>query len=242
MKGGVEMTRGIRTLLVVGQIRGEVEPLAEALGRHEELGVDGVVAVGDLGAPWSKPDTYREIFRTLGESGLRTFWLPGANDAPLHAYLREAHNMEIAFPLLRGVHATVVQAPGQLVFSGMGGEILDDPEAIRGEETLLRYPGWEVEYRLKVLNEFKERQKVFLFTTSPAHKGLHEPGSEVLAELIKTYKPRLVVVGRDGGASEMRIAKTLVISPGRMDQGQYALVDLRELTVEAVTPSPQATV
>ena len=40
----------------------------------------------------------------------------------------------------------------------------------------------------------------------------------------------------------MRIAKSLVISPGRMDQGQYALVDLRELTVEAVTPEAQATV
>jgi uncharacterized protein len=235
------MTRAIRTLLVVGQIRGEVKALARVLDRHEELGVDGVVAVGDLGAAWSKADTYREIFRTLGESGLHTFWLPGANDAPVRDYLREASNMEIAFPLLRGVHATAVQAPGQLVFCGMGGEILDDPDAIRGEETQLRYPGWEVEYRLKVLYEFKERQKVFLFTTSPAHKGLHEPGSEVLAELIKTYKPRLVVVGREG-ASEMRIAKSLVISPGRMDQGQYALVDLRELTVEAVTPEAQATV
>jgi uncharacterized protein len=235
------MTRGIRTVLVVGQIRGEVEPLSRLLGRHEELGVDAVVAVGDLGAAWSKADTYREIFRTLGESGLRVFWLPGANDAPVRDYLREAHNMEIAFPLLRGVHGTAVQAPGQFVFSGMGGEILDDPDAMRGEETLLRYPGWEVEYRLKGRNEFKERQKVFLFTTWPAHKGLHEPGSEVLAELIKTYKPRLVVVGREG-ASEMRIAKTLVISPGRMDQRQYALVDLRELTVEAVTPAEQATV
>jgi uncharacterized protein len=235
------MTQSIRTVLVVGQIRGEVEPLGRLLGRHDELGFDAVIAVGDLGAAWSKADTYREIFRTLGESGLRTFWLPGANDAPLHEYLREAHSMEIAFPLLRGVHATAVEAPGQFVFSGVGGEILDDPDAIRGEETLLRYPAWEVEYRLKILNEFKERQKVFLFTTWPAHKGLHEPGSEGLAELIKTYKPKLVVVGRERPA-EMRLAKTLVVSPGRMDQGQYALVDLRDLTVEAVTSAEQATV
>jgi uncharacterized protein len=235
------VSRGIRNLLVVGQVRGDVEKLGLLVDRREELGADAIVAVGDLGAPWSKAETYRDIFRILGESGVHAFWVPGPVDAPVAEYLREAHNMEIAFPLLRGVHATAVQAPGQLLFAGVGGEILDDPDAIRGEETLLRYPGWEVEYRLKILNEFKERQKVFLFTTSPAHKGLHEAGSEVLAELINTYRPKLVVVGRED-PTELRIGKSLVLSPGRLDHGRYALVDVRTLSVEAVAPAGEATV
>ena len=77
-----------------------------------------------------------------------------------------------------------------VLFAGMGGEIVDDPDAEREEQQALRYPAWEVEYRLKVLRELAhDYQKVFLFTTVPAHKGLRRPGSEMLAELIKTYSP-----------------------------------------------------
>ena len=226
------MARRIRTLLAIGDIRGEIEPLKRVLERLPETGADAVAATGDLGAAWSKADTYREIFRTLGEAGRPTFWVPGPTDAPLDDHLREAHNLEIAFPLLHGVHGTAVQADGQLLFAGMGGEIVDDPAAKRGEEALLRYPGWEVEYRLKIIREFKDRRMVFLFTTPPAHKGLHGQGSEVLAELIKTYNPRVVLV-RGEGVAEGRIGKSLIVSPGRLDQGEYAVVDLHELTVEA---------
>ena len=230
------MSRAIRTLLVAGNIRGELEPLERLLGRAPDIGADAIAVVGDLGAAWSKADTYREVFRLLGESGKPTYWIPGAIDAPLGDYLREAHNMEIVFPSLRGVHGTAAQADGQLLFAGMGGEIVDDPDTKRNEEAMLRYPGWEVEYRLKVIREFKERQKVFLFTTTPAHKGLQQAGSEILAELIKTYSPRLVVLGQED-ATQMRIAKSLVVAPGRLDRDQYALVDLRELSVELNAPA-----
>lgn len=225
------MARQIRTLLTIGDIRGEVEQLKRVLEKLPETGADAIAVTGDLGAAWTKADTYREIFRTLGEAGRPAFWVPGPTDAPLEEYLREAHNMEIVFPSLRGVHGTAAQADGQLLFAGMGGEIVDDPHAKRGEETSLQYPGWEVEYRLKIIREFKERRLVFLFTTPPAHKGLHGPGSETLAELIKTYNPRLVIVAGEGAAEE-RIGKSLVVSPGRFDRGIYALVDLHELTVE----------
>lgn len=235
------MAGRIRTLLAIGDIRGEVEPLKRVFEKLPETGADAVAVIGDLGAAWSKADTYRAIFRTLGEAGRPTFWVPGPIDAPLDDYLREAHNMEIAFPSLHGVHGTAAQADGQLLFAGMGGEIVDDPDAKRAEETLLRYPGWEVEYRLKIIREFKDRRLVFLFTTPPAHKGLHGPGSEVLAELIKTYNPRLVLVRGDGVAEE-RIGKSLVVSPGRLDQGEYALVDLQDLTVEAAEPAARTAV
>jgi uncharacterized protein len=235
------MARRIRMLLAIGDIRGEVESLTHVLERLPETGADAVAVIGDLGAAWSKPDTYRAIFQTLGEAGRPTFWVPGPTDAPLDDYLREAHNMEIAFSSLHGVHGTAVQADGQLLFAGMGGEIVDDPDAKRGEQSLLRYPAWEVEYRLKVIREFKDRRTVFLFTTAPAHKGLHGPGSEVLAELIKTYNPRLVLV-RGDGVAEGWIGKSLVVSPGRLDQGEYALVDLQELSVEAASPAARMTV
>jgi hypothetical protein len=234
--------RTIRTVLVGANIRGELGPLERLLAKAPSLGVDALVILGDLGAAWSKADTYREIFRLLGESGKPIFWVPGATDAPLDDYLREAHNMEIVFPHLRGVHGTAAQGDGQVLFAGMGGEIHDDPETKRNEEAMLRYPGWEAEYRLKIIREFKERQKVFLFTTPPAHKGLHSPGSETVAELINTYRPRLVLVAGEDGVAEMKIGTSLVVWPGRVDRDQYAVVDLRELIVELPAPTTDTTV
>lgn len=115
----------------------------------------------------------------------------------------------------------------------MGGEIVDDPDAEREEQQALRYPAWEVEYRLKVLRELAhDYQKVFLFTTVPAHKGLRRPGSEMLAELIKTYSPRVALVAGGEGVRKEMLANTLVVVPGSLARGEYAVVDVQDRTVK----------
>ena len=235
------MAGGVRKMVAVAGIGGEVQSLERLVGELSERGADAVAVVDDLGAPWSKADTYRAIFRALGEGNLLTFWVPGRIDAPLGDYLRESYNMEIAYPYLHGVHGTVALAPGGVLFAGMGGEISDDPETVRVEEALVRYAGWEVEYRLKVIREFDVDQQVFLFSTPPAHKGLHQAGSEVLAGLIKTYNPRLAIVGGEEPARG-ELARTHVVCPGRLDHGDYAVVDLRTGSVEAATLARQAAV
>jgi uncharacterized protein len=234
------MSRDLK-LLAIGGINGAVEPLEQLLAKLTERTITAVAVVGDLSAAWSKPDTYRAVFKALGRAERATFWVPGPTDAPLRDYLRESSNMETVYPHLHGVHGTVARAPDQLMFAGMGGEIVDDLDAIRAEEALLRYPAWEAEYRLKVIREFKEYEKVFLFTTKPAHKGLREPGSEALAELIKTFNPRVAIVAGEGVAEE-RLAKTLVVCPGRLDRGQYALIDLDDLSVDVGTVAEYAAV
>jgi HSP20 family molecular chaperone IbpA/Icc-related predicted phosphoesterase len=219
--------RAVRQLLAVGGISGEVEPLERVLREIPATSApDAVAVVGDLGAPWSKPHTYRAIFQVLGETTLPVYWVPGLTDAPLRDYLREAYNMEIVYPSLHGVHGTAAVGSDHIVFAGMGGEIVDDPDALRSEEALLRYPGWEVEYRLKVIREFEDHQKVFLFTTPPAHKGLRQEGSETLAELIKTWSPRVAIIAGEQPRQEP-LGSTLVVCPGRVDRGEYALIDLR---------------
>jgi Icc-related predicted phosphoesterase len=235
------MGQGVRKLVGVAGISGEVHSLEQLFGELDGSGADAVAVVGDLGAPWSKADTYRAIFRALGEGNRPTFWVPGRTDAPLRDYLRESYNMEIAYPFLHGVHGTAALGPGDVLFAGMGGEISDDPETIRAEEALVRYAGWEVEYRLKVVREFEAQEQVFLFTTPPAHKGLREPGSEVLAELIKTYNPRAVIVGGEEPA-EKELGRTLVVCPGRLDRGHYAVVDLHTRSVDAASLAQQAVV
>jgi Icc-related predicted phosphoesterase len=235
------MAKHIQKLLAVGGVNGEVEVLEALLAGLRDDAVDAVTVVGDLGAPWSKADTYRAIFKTLGQSELTAFWVPGRNDAPLGDYLRESYNMEIAYPKLRSVHATAVVGPDHVLFAGIGGDIADDPEVVRSEEALIRYPGWEAEYRLKVLDEFKDYPKVFLFTTRPQHKGLGEEGSEVLAELINTYRPRLVVTAGDEPAEE-RLGTSLLVAPGRLDRASYALIDFHSSAVEFGTVATHAAV
>src|SRR5918999_4380194 len=145
--------------------------MLEAVG---EDGADALALLGDLGAEGEVRE-YAAILRTVGRANLPAFYIPGAGDAPFGKYLREAHNTEVIFPSMHGVHGTFALAPGyQLLFAGMGGEIVDDPHHEREELERLSYPGWEVEYRLKVLRELKDYPKVFLFVTPPAHKGLRE--------------------------------------------------------------------
>jgi Icc-related predicted phosphoesterase len=55
-------------------------------------------------------------------------------------------------------------------------------------------------------------------------------GSEVLAELVNTHRPRLVVCGGDRG-TEM-LGRSLVVAPGRLHDGQYAVADLHSHDVE----------
>jgi Icc-related predicted phosphoesterase len=235
------MAKHIQKVLAVGGLNGRHELVENLLAELSDEPIDAVTIVGDLGAPWSKADAYRALFKALGHADLPAFWIPGTNDAPLGDYLRESYNMEIAYPKLRGVHGTAAIGPDHVLFAGIGGEILDDPETVRSEEALIRYPGWEAEYRLKVVGEFKDYQKLFLFTTRPAHKGLHEPGSEVLAELINTYRPRFVVTG-GAEPSEEDLGKSIVLCPGRLDQGQYALIDFLDAAVEFGTIAERASV
>jgi uncharacterized protein len=219
-------SKRIRMLLALGAIGGEIDSLETVLDGLLGLGADAAAVVGDLGAPWSKWNAYRGIFKALGSTGKPAFWVPGPTDAPMGKYLLESYNLEIAFPQLHGVHGSVAVGPGPVLFAGMGGEIVDDPKTVRIEEARLRYPGWEAEYRLKLVAEFKDYMKVFLFTTPPAHKGACTPGSRVIAELIKTHNPRIAVVSGDQ-PGEMLLGKTLVVCPGRLDRGDYALIDLQ---------------
>jgi hypothetical protein len=235
------MPARLRVLLTASGIGGDLDQLERLLKLLPETGAEALAVVGDLGGPWSGAEVYRALFRALGETDVPTFWVPGTTDAPIRDYLREAANIEIVYPNLHGVHGTVALAPDQTLFAGLGGEILDDVDTIRAEEALIRYPGWEAEYRLKVLRNFEEHQRVLLFATPPAHKGLREPGSEVLAELIKTYRPRAVVAGGAPAGHEL-LGTTLVVRPGRLERGEYAVVDLSARSVEAGSLQAQATV
>jgi Icc-related predicted phosphoesterase len=210
-------------ILCAGDPRGDGAALERVLTEAGD-DFDAVAVVGDLGGP---SGAFRAVFEALGRCGRPAYWVPGPSDAPIGNYLAEAHNMEIVFPQLRGVHGTVAVAPdAHELVAGIGGEVSDDPATPREELEALRYPRWEAEYRLKLLRDFGEHQTVLLFSTTPAHKGSHTGSSEVLAELIGTYRARLAVCA--GPQAEQTLGRSLVVMPGSVADGQYAVAHVRE--------------
>jgi uncharacterized protein len=228
MIGGVMSSEHVNRILCAGQPQGSVDAVERLLAVAEEQRAQAIALVGDLGGA---ENGYRDVFRALGKTRLPLFWVPGPGDAPADRYLREAYSIEVAFPLLHGVHGSAALTPDDAVaFTGLGGEISDDPNAPREEAERLRYPRWEAEYRLKVLQAIDYNELVLLFATPPAHKGLGLPGSEAVAELVGTYRPRLVVCGGDRGVETL--GKSVVVAPGNLGAGEYAVSDLHARTAE----------
>jgi len=203
---------------------GSTEAIAAVVEAAERDDAQAIAVVGNLGAGSASPQSQRAVFRALAAAGRPVFWVPGPDDAPVAAYLREAHSIEVVYGDLHGVHGTAALAPGQVVVAGLGGEISDDPDEPREEIERLRYPRWEAEYRLKLLREWPEHERVLLFHTHPAHKGRGTAGSDAIAELIGTLRPRVVVCG--GDPSSELLGRSLIVAPGRASDGHYAVVDL----------------
>jgi Icc-related predicted phosphoesterase len=218
-------------VLCAGDPRGSAEALARLSEAAASRDVQAVAVVGDLGIGGERGDSYRALFRALGDIGLPAYWVPGPNDAPVADYLREAHNMELVFEMLRGIHGTAAMTPdGHVLVAGIGGHVDDDPEALREETSRLSYPRWEAEYRLKIIRELDEHQVMLLFATPPSNRGRGSGGSEALAELVGTYRPRLVVCG--GEAATGMIGRSVVVAPGSLAEGSYAIADLQTHAVE----------
>ena len=212
-------------ILCAGDPRGDEAALESVLASGDSF--DAVAVVGDLGGPSAN---YRSVLETLGSAGRPAYWVPGRHDAPIGGYLEEAYNAETVFPMLRGVHGTLAIAPSHVLFAGLGGEISDDPKTPREEVEALRYPRWEAEYRFKVLRELDEHETVLLFGTTPLHKGRHTGESEIVAEVIATYRARLAVCA--GPPASQVLGRSLVVSPGSVTEGQYAIADLQARAVD----------
>jgi Icc-related predicted phosphoesterase len=214
----------------VADPRGGDAAIAELIGAAEDLDVQAIVIAGDLRGPRDDAHAYRGLLRALGASGLPAFWVPGVSDAPVADYLHEAYAMEQVFPSLHGVHGTAAFGPGHVLFAGFGGEVDDDPDGARDELAKLSYPRWEPEYRLKLLGELKDHELVLVLATPPAHKGLATGGSEALAELVGTHRPRVVVCGGERGVHTL--GRALVVAPGRFEDGHYAIADVHARTAD----------
>lgn len=175
-----------------------------------------------------------EFLKTLGETGIKTYIVPGKNDAPLKVYLRALAQMEEVYPNLRGVHETFANWGSEFVVFGLGGKL---NETIFEEDFIVKYPRWYAEYVLKFMYELKPKRKLMVLHHPPIGQkvdvcpdGKHH-GSAISNTLIKTFNPEIAIVGLAGRGYE-KIGDTLVVNPGPMCEGYFAVIDVQDKKVE----------
>jgi hypothetical protein len=224
------MRKHVAKVVVASEPGGNIDLVRQLTEEAVNGGADAIALLGSLAPKAKSPNIYGDLLKALAEPRLPAFYIPGPEDVPFSAFLRQAANFELVLSFVRGVHGTFALAPGYVVFAGLGGTILDNPESPRDETHGLRYPGWEAEYRLKFLQDMKDYEKIFMFATPPEHKGQHQTGSSVVAELVKTHNPRLVLIaGRE--QKQILLGNSLIVCPGMLTDGQFVFANVRSQEV-----------
>ncbi len=222
-------------LIFAGNIIGEderVEAFRNALQRGETpvMEEEALRALEDKAV-----QAYEAFFDAMGQLDIPVFVIPGYLDAPERLYLQASLNHEVVEPNVHMVHRSFVPLGGQnLAITGFGGGISED---LRQCRYVIVYPEWEVLFGFEFLRHVKQ-QPFFVFHTPPRRgdidleKGVHV-GKHVIEELIKTYDPRYAVVGGAlDGQGTVYIGPTLVINPGPLRDGHYAVLDTADDSVE----------
>lgn len=175
--------------------------------------------------------SFARFFRMLNDLRVPCFVVPGKNDAPERFFLQAAFSAEIVNRNVYMVHRSFAPVARNFVVAGFGGEITD---GAREHTLLLMYPGWEAQFSLDFVRHL-DQEKILLFHTPPEEEfedGEAGRGHEIVSQIIKTYRPRFVACSRSGGQKgRLWVGDTLVVCPGRLAQGEYAVVDIAERKV-----------
>ncbi|MCD6289731.1 MAG: metallophosphoesterase family protein [Anaerolineae bacterium] len=211
---------------------------AEAIGESPEMEQAVLDELEDAAV-----HAYEAFFDEMGKLDVPVMVIPGHLDAPERLYMQAALNHEVVAPNIDMIHHSFAPLPSEnLVVAGFGGGLSDD---LREDRFVLVYPDWEAEFAFEYLRHL-EHEPVLVFHTPPRHGDLDlengkHIGRHIVEEIIKTYRPRFAFCGSalDGQGTAM-IGTTLVINPGPLLRGQYALLDTRteEVTLGQL-PEPQ---
>jgi hypothetical protein len=176
---------------------------------------------------------YEEFYRSLNELNIPVVTIPGNMDAPEERFFSHVLNFTLSSDNIHVVQESLIKV-GKYIISGFGGEITES-----SKETffVLQYPRKEVEFGIRRV-KFIKGHKILLFHTPPVgnvvdkEENTHR-GTSVVNDIIKEIKPTLVFCGHAHKAKgyEM-ISNTLVVNPGALKKGHFAIVEPEEMKVE----------
>jgi hypothetical protein len=175
-------------------------------------------------SPWGLTHEDEHFVHEFGAAlgGLKVFSavIPGANFEPLDQFCRWGIAVELEFPHVHMVHATLVEER-ELAVSGLGVAIAE--EALMREDSYSRIRAL---YFLRALRTSVKPRKVLLLPEPPPGVLGGPEGKSVIGEIIDGLRPTLCVVA---GQTERRglqwIASTLIVNPGSLADDSAALLD-----------------
>ncbi|MCS7014689.1 MAG: hypothetical protein NZM42_01055 [Gemmatales bacterium] len=232
----------MRRLLVAGQINGQLEKIDLLKKAAKEMHADTVVFTGgvvdaelrDRSSEGQLLRCWESFFDALGsiaEMGVLTAVLPGPADAPLRHFLRLGMYEEGEHPKLHLIHATLLEE-ADVALCGVGGEITEHEEL---SETRVRTSRNLAEYYLRKLWESDQSRKILVLSQPPTGQLGGASGNPIIGEFLDSYHPALCLVG---GPTEhrgwQRVAKTIVINPGRLADNSVAWFDATKHADEQV--------
>jgi Icc-related predicted phosphoesterase len=200
-------------VLACGHLNGELDRLQDLRRAVQEEGPNLVVLAGNVLASGSRPPeiathALHQALHTLATLPCAVALVPGGWTLPNATFClsRPHRRSERHLHCVYGMFMTA----SDLAVAGFGGRVT---EGERETETALHYPGWEVMYRMAFLGQL-EQDLLLIFHHPPAQvheldivDGQHT-GSEVITELVGTWRQRVVVVA---GAIQGRVISTTVV-------------------------------
>jgi Icc-related predicted phosphoesterase len=176
---------------------------------------------------------YEEFYGSLNDLNIPVVTIPGNMDAPEERFFSQVLNFTLYSDNIHVVQESLVKVE-KYIIGGFGGEITES-----SKETffVLQYPRKEVEFGIRRI-KFIKGAKILLFHTPPVgnvvdmEDNTHR-GTSVVNDIIKEIKPALVFCGHAHKAKgyEM-VSNTLVINPGALKKGNFAIVESEEMSVE----------
>lgn len=176
---------------------------------------------------------YSEFRESLQAAPFPIYGVPGNMDAPEGRYLRCALTETGARSPLEVVHRSPTRHHG-IAICGLGGEITAEQREV---SLVLQFPRWEALHQFRVLDLVDDPTVVVLHTPPVGDvvdidNGGHK-GSEVVNEILDAYGPTLAVAGHAHDAQGREtIARTTVVNPGALKNGNYAVVDLESMEAD----------
>ncbi len=206
---------------VKGSARGKEFQEAKAQDRKAEKRTDQIVQ-----EMLKDEKTFLEFYGWLNSHGVPALIIPGNMDAPKFRYWKLMDKIRDELTNVFQIHSYPLELGG-LTFAGFGGEVHETE--------------WEdyfvCMYSAEDLAEadLASGPNAVILTHSPpigkmvSRDGEKEKGSFVINKLINDRTPRLLICGHahDGSGQEI-IGKTVVVNPGALKNGRFALIDLDE--------------
>jgi Icc-related predicted phosphoesterase len=173
----------------------------------------------------------QQFILALADTHKTVYVVPGMCDAPESFYLKTLYDYVSIYPNLRSAHE-MIQREETFVVAGFGGDLSHGED---DREFLLQYATqWPI-FMMRHL-EYLQGDKILLFHSPPVcrlDQGEEERvGVILINELIERVAPKLLVCGMaEKGQGTVKLGETIVVNPGPLHQGHYALVEYPSLDI-----------